>query len=126
MRAFLKYFVALFGAVCAAIGLAHVAIGPVVIPGSIVVNATMDSEDRFYAILFVGYGATLVWCSRRLEERGGPFGWLLLVFFAGGIARLVSMWQAGLPHPLFQVLTTVELVLPIALWHAYRKTFRRA
>ena len=126
MQAFLKFFVALFGAVCAAIGLAHIILGPAVIPGSIAVNATMDSEDRFYATLFVGFGAALVWCSQNLEERSRPFAWLLVVFFAGGISRLVSLSQVGLPHPLFQVLTVVELVLPVVLWLLYRRTVRRA
>ncbi|MFO1083291.1 MAG: DUF4345 domain-containing protein [Reyranellaceae bacterium] len=126
MRAFLAFFVALFGAVCVAIGLAHIVAGPVVIPGSIAVNATMDSEDRFYATLFVGFGVALVWCSRSLATRAWPLGWLLAIFFAGGVSRLVSLWQVGLPHPLFQVLTVVELVLPVALWLLYRKAFRQS
>lgn len=124
MQAFMAIFVAFFGIVCMVIGFAHIVIGPAVIPGSTPVNATMDSEDRFYATLFVGFGAALVWCSRALAARARPFGCLLAVFFAGGLSRLVSLWQAGLPHPLFQVLTVVELVLPIALWIMYRKAFR--
>jgi hypothetical protein len=126
MQAFLKFFVAFFGAVCVVIGLAHIILGPAAIPGAIVVNATLDSEDRFYATLFVGFGAALVWRSRNLHERSRPFFWLLVVFFAGGVARLVSMAQAGLPHPLFQVLTVVELVLPIVLWLLHRRAVRAA
>jgi hypothetical protein len=126
MQAFLKFFVALFGAVCGVIGLAHIILGPAAIPGSIAVNPTMDSEDRFYATLFVGFGAALIWCSRNLAERSRPFAWLLVVFFAGGIARLVSLSQVGLPHPLFQVLTVVELVLPVALWLLHRRAIREA
>jgi len=124
MQAFLAFFVAFFGAVCMLIGLAHVAVGPAVIPGSISVNATLDSEDRFYATLFVGFGGALIWCSRALAARGQLFAWLLVVFFASGVSRLVSLWQAGLPHPLFQMLTVVELVLPVALWILYRRAFR--
>lgn len=124
MQAFLKFFVAFFGAVCVLIGLAHIILGPAAIPGAIAVNATLDSEDRFYATLFVGFGGALGWCSRDLHERSCPFFWLLAVFFGGGVARLVSMSQAGLPHPLFQVLTVVELVLPIVLWLLHRRTVR--
>jgi hypothetical protein len=126
MQAFLKFFVAFFGAVCVLIGLAHIILGPAAIPGAIAVNATLDSEDRFYATLFVGFGAALIWCSRNLHERSRPFFWLLVVFFAGGVARLVSMAQAGLPHPLFQALTVVELVLPIVLWLLHRRAVRAA
>jgi hypothetical protein len=40
---------------------------PAIIPGAIPVNATMDSEDRFYATLFLGFGAAVMWCSRDLQ-----------------------------------------------------------
>ena len=105
----------LFGAACCAIALGHVAFGPAVIPGALPANATMDSEDRFYAVLFLGFGAALIWCARELRARAGAFRVLLAVFFAGGVARLVSVAAAGWPHPLFIALTAVELLLPPAL-----------
>lgn len=55
-RRILRWFLTLFGMVCAGIALAHIFVGPSAIPGSIPVNATMDSEDRFYATLFLGFG----------------------------------------------------------------------
>ena len=125
MRRLLAGFVALFGGVCCAIALAHIAIGPASIPGSVPVNATMDSEDRFYATLFLGFGAALIWCSRDLRARSGLFGALLLVFFAGGLARIVSAVAMGLPVPLFVFLGGVELVLPPLLWWWHRATLRR-
>lgn len=119
----LSILVWIFGAVCIAVALVHIAFGPASIPGSIPVNATLDSEDRFYASLFLGFGAALIWCSRNLGERGGVFFALLAVFFIGGLARIISYIQVGLPHPLFQFLGAVELVLPalFVLWfrHAY-------
>jgi len=46
---------------------------------------------------------------------------LALVFFAGGLARVVSMVLAGLPHPFFIAMTVLELVLPLVLlWLASR------
>ncbi len=103
------------------IALVHIAVGPSSIPGSIPVNATLDSEDRFYASLFLGFGAALIWCSRALAKRGGVFFALLAVFFIGGLARFVSYLQVGLPHPLFQFLWAVEIILPIILyaWHRH-------
>jgi hypothetical protein len=39
--------------------------------------------------------------------------------FAGGIARLVSLAQAGTPQPMIYALLAVELVAPplLVLWH---------
>jgi hypothetical protein len=49
MRRALQVLLALFGATDIFIATLHVVLGPKCIPGSIPVNATMDSEDRFYA-----------------------------------------------------------------------------
>jgi apolipoprotein N-acyltransferase len=123
MKRLLAAFVALFGIICAIIGMTHVVFGPSSIPGSVPVNATMDSEDRFYATLFVAFGIALFWCSRDLGERRGIFFALLATFFASGLARIVSLLAAGPPHPLFQFLTGVELGLPVLLWLWHRRVF---
>ena len=57
MKRTLQVFLALFGVTTILIGLRHVAIGPGAIPGSIPVNATMDSEDRFYATIRLAVAA---------------------------------------------------------------------
>lgn len=116
----LRAFVLLFGAVCCAIALTHIALGPAAIPGALPVNATMDSEDRFYATLFLGFGLALIWCSRDLRLRSRTFAVLLLVFFAGGCARLISAALVGLPSTLFIVLGAIELLLPLLLWAVHR------
>lgn len=123
MAAALKGFTALFGAVCAAIGTVHIALGPAAIPGSIPVNATMDSEDRFYATLFLGFGIALVWCARDLAVRRGVFFALLATFFGGGLARIASAIAVGPPSPLFVFLGLLELVLPPLLWWWHRRTY---
>mgnify|MGYP000238373438 CR=1 FL=1 len=76
----------------------------------------MDSEDRFYATLFLGFGAALIWASNDLIARRNVFRFLLLIFFLGGIARIISAVMVGLPNGLFQFLGAVELILPIALY----------
>ncbi len=122
----LSLFAALFGAVCMVIALAHIALGPAAIPGSVPVNATMDSEDRFYATLFLGYGAAMIWCSRALAERCRVFGALLLIFFLGGVARIISALAVGPPNTLFVVLGGVELLLPPILWILLRRAAPQA
>ncbi len=123
MQTALKYLTAIFGIICIAIALVHIAIGPSAIPGSVPVNATMDSEDRFYATLFLGFGAALVWCSQNLRERGGVFKALLLIFFLGGVARIVSAVLVGMPNEFFQILWALELILPPVFWLWWKKAF---
>ena len=123
MQATLRVLIAIFGLTCMGIAFTHIAIGPSAIPGSIPVNATMDSEDRFYAALFLGFGAAMFWCSQQLKERGGVFKALLLVFFLGGVARIVSAAQVGLPNEIFQILWAMELILPPILWFWHRKAY---
>ncbi len=108
----LSAFGIFFGAVCMAIALAHIAFGPAAIPGSVPVNATMDSEDRFYATLFLGFGAAMIWSCRDLPARRTAFTVLMGVFFVGGLARLVSAAMVGLPGDLFVFLGGLELLIP--------------
>ena len=126
MSALLKAFVMLFGAVCMTIALVHIINGPASIPGGVPVNATMDSEDRFYATLFLGFGAANVWCAQELGARGQLFRALMLVFFLGGVARLVSAAQVGPPSLLFTALGAIELVLPPVLLWARAKVHGKA
>ena len=118
MRRWLERFVVLFGVVCCGIGLTHIVFGPRSIPGSVPVNATMDSEDRFYATLFVGFGGALIWCARALDARAGVFRALMAVFFASGVSRIISAIAVGPPGALFIVLGGLELALPplLLLW----------
>jgi hypothetical protein len=122
----LRWFVWIFGLVCIGIALVHISLGPSSIPGSVPVNATMDSEDRFYATLFLGFGAALIWCSRDLTARSREFLALQAVFFLGGVARLISWAQVGPPVPMFVFLGAIELVLPGLLWAWLRKAYPAA
>lgn len=124
MGKLLKLLILLFGLICVGISLTHIFIGPSAIPGSVPVNATMDSEDRFYATLFLGFGAALIWCSRALQHRGDVLKFLLLIFFLGGLARLVSALQVGPPNTFFQVMWALELLLPPIIWFWYKRVFR--
>jgi Domain of unknown function (DUF4345) len=115
MKKALQVFLGLFGATAIFIASLHVVLGPSAIPGSIPVNATMDSEDRFYATLFAAYGAALLWCIRDIERKGEVVYFLALTFFVGGLARLVSMAVVGLPNRFFTAMTALELVIPVVM-----------
>ena len=116
MRKALSAFTALFGIVCVLISMLHITLGPASIPGSVPVNATMDSEDRFYATLFTGFGLALVWSSFDLAARQRVFLALMMTFFLGGLARIVSVISVGWPNALFTFLGSLELMMPPLLW----------
>jgi Domain of unknown function (DUF4345) len=120
----LRWFLTVFGLVCVGIALAHIVFGPSSIPGSIPGNATMDSEDRFYATLFLGFGIAQVWAARDPARHAGVVLALQAVFFTGGLARIVSLIAVGPPVPLFLFLGGLELLIPPLVWWALRRTLR--
>lgn len=112
MKKSLQAFLGLFGMTAILIASLHIVLGPSAIPGSIPVNPTMDSEDRFYATLFAAYGVALLWCIKDVERKSAFVYFLALTFFIGGLARLVSMAAVGLPNTFFIVMTVLELLIP--------------
>jgi hypothetical protein len=115
MKKSLQIFLGLFGITAIFIASLHIVLGPSVIPGSIPVNATMDSEDRFYATLFAAYGVALLWCIKDIERKSKVVYFLALTFFFGGLARLVSMAAVGLPNTFFRAMTVLELLIPFLM-----------
>jgi Domain of unknown function (DUF4345) len=116
MRLALKVILIVGGIAAVLIGVAHIVLGPASIPGSLPVNATMDSEDRFYAAIFLGFGVSILWCAQSIEQRGRVIRFLIAVFFLGGCARVISLMLVGPPNHFFQALTAVELLLPPVVW----------
>lgn len=112
MKKSLQIFLGLFAVTAIFIALLHLILGPSAIPGAIPVNPTMDSEDRFYATLFGAYGVALFWCIKDIEQKSRFVYFLALTFFAGGLARLVSMAVVGLPNSFFIAMTILELLIP--------------
>jgi hypothetical protein len=110
------------------ISLCHIILGPSVIPGSVPVNATMDSEDRFYAVFFLAYGAAILWCLKDWCSKLREIRMLMAIFFVGALARLISIAAVGPPHPFFAAMTIIELLLPpFVIWLTARAIrFREA
>jgi hypothetical protein len=115
MRKFHQVFLALFGVTVVGISLLHLALGPARLLGLPPMSATMDSEDRFYAMMFLAYGAVVLSCVRDVEQKSKVVRLAALTLFVGGIARLVSMAAVGLPHPFFLAMTALELSVPAVL-----------
>lgn len=115
MRRSLATLIAGFGSLVILVALLHIIGGPHFFPGAMPANASLDSEDRFLGALLLSYGCALWWCSRDLELHAGKIHVLLLVLFLGGCARLLSIYVAGVPHPLIIALTALDLLLPPVL-----------
>jgi hypothetical protein len=113
MKKALQAFLGLFGSTAIFIASLHIALSPAAIPGSVPVNATMDSEDRFYATMFVAYGVALLWCIKDIERKSLVVYFLALTFFVGGLSRLVSIAVVGLPNTFFIAMTVLELLIPL-------------
>ena len=115
MKKSLQIFLGLFGMTAIFIASLHIVLGPSAIPGSVPVNDTMDSEDRFYATLFAAYGVALLWCIKGVERKSSVVYFLALTFLVGGLARLMSIAVVGLPNTLFIAMTVLELLIPFSM-----------
>lgn len=76
----------------------------------------VESELRFFGMMFVFYGGVMVHTVKRLDLDASRVPVLLGVFFLAGLARLKSYFEIGSPHALFIGLMVIELGLPILLF----------
>ncbi len=97
---------------------ADVALGAF-IPLSVINDPVLDSQNRFFGASFTLFGVLFYLCATDLRKYDKVFYCLLVVFFAGGIARVVSMLVTGLPSLQIYILTGLELVMPplLFVWH---------
>ncbi|HEX3592995.1 MAG TPA: DUF4345 domain-containing protein [Pseudonocardiaceae bacterium] len=107
------------GYACAAIGIVHWALGIRSVPGEAAAGATVDSRERFYGAIFLGYGLAWLWTVRQSPVSPALVRWLAGIFLLGGIGRVVSLAEHGRPQWFQLVLTGVEVGLPpVLLWAA--------
>jgi hypothetical protein len=112
MAGYLKSLSLTMGVNCAAIGLYHSALGVRSVPGAWDANTTMDSRERFYNVVFGGYGLAWIWAARQTPISANQVRFLAGLMAVGGVARLVSMADRGKPHWFQTALTVVEFVVP--------------
>lgn len=80
-------------------------------------DPVLDSQNRFYGVVFSLYGVLLYLCATDLSRYRPVLVSVLLVFFAGGLARLVSMTTHGLPSvPVIGLFASEILIPPLLLW----------
>lgn len=117
-----KWTLRVIGSAIILIALGHIVLGPYseVLLGSNIsaasmLDPTVDSQNRFYGTVFSLFGVLLILCSRKILAHKTILYLLFWVFFAGGIARLVSISVVGSPPLLVNMLTGIELILPLML-----------
>ena len=117
-------FLKLAGAVIVLIGLLHASLGvsadrmlDTTVPSVAVEHPSLDSQNRFYGATFAVFGVLLWMCSTDMARYSAVFRVLMIVFFAGGLTRIVSTLVKGLPSASIRALAVIELALPpILLW----------
>jgi hypothetical protein len=65
--------------------------------------------------IWLGLGVVFVALIPRIERRGEALIVVVTLIFVGGVGRLFSMAQLGLPHPALVVATVVELLFPLLI-----------
>ena len=83
-------------------------------------DAGLDSQNRFYGATFTLYGVLLLLVTRDLQRYGPVLRCLLWVFWGAGLVRFISVALYGWPPLLMNLLFALEVVLPPLLlaWHA--------
>lgn len=83
------------------------------------VTASLDNQLRFYAVWFTVVFFLTIWCVRNLDIAGPVMRIMFVTMALGGLARVFSISQVGLPDPPMIGAAIVEIgVLAFIPWHA--------
>lgn len=125
----LPTFLRIIAPVFVLVGLMHLVLGPgaEVLLGAevgeqLLGDPVIDSQNRFYGVIFTLYGFLMYVCASDLKKYRTILLLVVWVFFAAGLARLVSIAVVGIPSTLVLLLLLTELLLPplLHLWlHVY-------
>ncbi len=77
---------------------------------NITLDATLDSNLRFFSGVWIGLGLAVWWLVPRIDQETALFRALWLMIFLGGIGRLLSLVLAGQPLLPFVGFTAVEIL----------------
>jgi len=113
MHRVLRVLLWVMGVAFVAIGVMHMALGIASVPGEGSAGATIDSRERFYAAIFLGFGLAWVWVARRSPIPATAVRWLSAIFLLGGFGRVLSFVIYGWPHWLQIGESVLELILPL-------------
>lgn len=94
---------------------------------AVMADPALDSQNRFYGVSFTIYGLLCYLCATNVAKYAAVLRCVLYVFFAAGLARLVSIAVRGLPTlPVLLLLTLELLAPPLLLWLLRKETEKMA
>lgn len=82
------------------------------LPGAEVATPTLESEFRFLSVIAATAGALLIWYARAPDRNAVPVAVLLAGAFLGGLIRVVSAFEMGMPARPALIATVIELLAP--------------
>jgi hypothetical protein len=84
------------------------------------ITADFDSHYRYIAGYYVSLGLLGLWVAPKIEKHTGLLRIICASIFIGGLGRVASIVQVGLPGPMATVFTIFELCFPLVLllWQA--------
>ncbi len=122
MESTLKYVLYAIALVALVTGLNVLIGGASAIPGAIGgVEATVDNELRFFSIFWLAYGAFCFWVAKNIKDQSVFIPIIAMVFFLGGVGRLLSTLLVGPPASILIPAMILELVLPVVIYALYWK-----
>ena len=106
------------------VGLMHIVLGlqtDVLLGAKVAVellsDPVLDSQNRFYGAIFMGYGALIFLCTTNLRQHATLFRILSGGVLLGGLARVVSIVLHGVPSTPVLGLIAIELLgVPLLVW----------
>jgi hypothetical protein len=105
------------GALHLALGLGADAMLGAKVPADVMADPALDSQTRFYGVALTLYGVLLFLCSTDMPKYATVLRSVLWVFFAAGVARIVSIAVHGSPPPMIWCLLVGEVVPPpLLVW----------
>jgi hypothetical protein len=83
------------------------------------ITPNFDSHYRYIAGYYFSLGLLGLWLIPRIEKHTGLFRIICISVFMGGIGRVISIVQVGVPNSLTLAFTALELCFPLLLlWQA--------
>ncbi|MGX5183099.1 DUF4345 domain-containing protein [Streptomyces avermitilis] len=88
--------------------------------------ADADNAHRFLAGVYIGWAPLFAWAAATIRWQGVLVYFLAVPIFLGGVGRLVSFGQYGIPSPagVFLASALLEFVLSIVIVWAHSTALR--
>lgn len=125
MRTALQVLLVALGLVAVVAGLVTVFTGAGSIPGDNPATPNLESELRFYATFWTGFGVLALYAARRPERETLLLRGLSLFLFLAGTARLFAWLASDRPDTQLLVLMGLELTLPLFIVWAQARIAHR-